>query len=172
LALTDQQTFVTEVATKHGKRLRRFLAARLRNAADVQDLAQEVFLRLMRVARHESIRTPEAYLFTVASHVLYEHMLRRAAVPESPDALTALAEMPAEQDCDLAAQLDLQRRLQKVDAALEELAPKAHAAFVLQRRDGFSLDEIARQLGVSRPMVKKYLAKAMLHCRQRLEPHE
>jgi DNA-directed RNA polymerase specialized sigma24 family protein len=43
---------------------------------------------------------------------------------------------------------------------------------VLHRRDGFSLEEIASQLGVSRPMAKKYLAKALLHCRRRLEELE
>jgi len=39
------------------------------------------------------------------------------------------------------------------------------ATFVLHRRDGLTLEEIGKQLGVSRPMVKKYLAKALIQCR-------
>jgi RNA polymerase sigma-70 factor (ECF subfamily) len=42
-------------------------------------------------------------------------------------------------------------------------------AFILHRRFGFTLEEIAEQLGVSRPMVKKYLVKALVHCKQRVE---
>jgi hypothetical protein len=34
LKVDGRQAFVTEIATKHGTRLRRYLAARLRNAAD------------------------------------------------------------------------------------------------------------------------------------------
>jgi DNA-directed RNA polymerase specialized sigma24 family protein len=42
------------------------------------------------------------------------------------------------------------------------------AAFILSRRDGLSFDEIAERLGVSRPMAKKYLTKALLRFRQSL----
>jgi DNA-directed RNA polymerase specialized sigma24 family protein len=71
----EKSAFVTSMATEYGKRLKRFLAARLRNADDVPDLAQEVYLRLLRVNDHEAIRSPEAYLVTVARHVLHQHLL-------------------------------------------------------------------------------------------------
>jgi RNA polymerase sigma factor (sigma-70 family) len=56
-----------------------------------------------------------------------------------------------------------------LQGALEQLSPKAQAVLLLHRRDGYSLGEIAAQLGVSRAMAAKYLSKALLHCRQRLE---
>jgi DNA-directed RNA polymerase specialized sigma24 family protein len=56
LTVEGRREFVAEIAGKHGTRLRRYLAARLRNAADASDLVQEIFLRLLRVDRHESIR--------------------------------------------------------------------------------------------------------------------
>jgi DNA-binding CsgD family transcriptional regulator len=40
---------------------------------------------------------------------------------------------------------------------------------MLHRRDGLSFDEIAIKLGISRPMVKKYLTKALMQFRLRLE---
>jgi RNA polymerase sigma factor (sigma-70 family) len=58
--------------------------------------------------------------------------------------------------------------MQNVDKALGQLSDKARAALILYRRDGFSLEEVAAQLGVSLAMVKKYLAKAILHCRQQM----
>jgi DNA-directed RNA polymerase specialized sigma24 family protein len=43
---------------------------------------------------------------------------------------------------------------------------------MLSRRDGLSFDEIAARLGCSRPMAIKYLMKALLQLRQRLEAAE
>ncbi|MGH3429864.1 MAG: RNA polymerase sigma factor [Mycobacteriales bacterium] len=170
---TDKaQAFVTDIATQHGRKLRRYLAARLRNAADVPDLVQEVFLRLMRIERHETIRNPEAYVMTVAGHVLHQHRLRLATTPESLSAIDVLVDLQAAIETDPVAAIDAQRRLQARDEALERLAPRLHATFVLHRRDGMTLEEIAKILGVSRPMVKKYLAKAVLRCREHLQPEE
>jgi RNA polymerase sigma-70 factor (ECF subfamily) len=172
LKVEDKQAFVAEVATRHGQRLRRYLAARLRNAADVPDLVQEVFLRLIRVRRHESIRNPEAYVMTVAGHVLHQHTLRTASAPESLSAVDVLVDLQTAIETDPVAQIDAQRRLQNLDLALERLAPNVRAAFVLHRRDGMTLEEIAQRLGASRSMVKKYLAKAVLQCREHLGPRE
>jgi RNA polymerase sigma factor (sigma-70 family) len=171
LKVDDRQAFVADIATKHGLRLRRYLAARLRNAADASDLVQEVFMRLMRVDRHESIRNPEAYVMTVAGHVLHQHTLRCAAAPEV-SGVDVLLELQTAIESDPVAQVDAQRRLEELDRALEQLAPNVHATFVLHRRDGLTLDEIATQLGVSRSMVKKYLTTAILQCREHFERDE
>jgi RNA polymerase sigma factor (sigma-70 family) len=168
----EKQAFVADIATKHGRRMRRYLAARLRNAADASDLVQEVFLRLMRVERHESIRNPEAYVMTVAGHVLHQHTLRSAMAPISASAVDMLVDLQTAIETDPAAQLDAQRRLQDLDRALEQLAPNVHATFVLHRRDGMTLEDIADELRVSRSMVKKYLAKALLQCREHLKREE
>jgi hypothetical protein len=47
-----RQSFVSNIANRYGDRLRRFLSRRLRNVSDAPDLAQEVFLRLLRVEHH------------------------------------------------------------------------------------------------------------------------
>lgn len=172
MPIEKARAFVTDIATQHGRKLRRYLAARLRNAADVPDLVQEVFLRLMRIDRHESIRNPEAYVMTVAAHVLHQHTLRLRTAPESLSAADVLVDLESAIESDPGALVDAQRRLEELDCALERLAPNLHATFVLHRRDGMTLEEIAKILGVSRPMVKKYLAKAVLRCREQLEPKD
>jgi RNA polymerase sigma factor (sigma-70 family) len=165
LQADEKQVFVTEIATQHGRKLRRYLAARLRNAADVSDLVQEVFLRLLRVDRHDSIRNPEAYVMTVASHVLHQHALRLATAPQTVAAIDVIVDLHGAIETDPVAQVDARRRLEQLDHALSQMTPNVHATFVLHRRDGLTLAEIGKQLGVSRPMVKKYLAKALIQCR-------
>jgi RNA polymerase sigma factor (sigma-70 family) len=170
LALTDKHAFVADIEKQHGQRLRRFLASRLRhNAADVQDLVQEVFLRLLRIDHHETIRSSEAYLFTVAFHVLHQHVLRRAAMPESVEITALIDQMESAPQSDPATSVETQQRIEELQGALRQLSPKAQAVLLLHRRDGYSLEEIGAKLGFSRAMAAKYLTKALLHCRQRLQ---
>lgn len=172
MALEDRQSFVTAIATKYGQRLRRFLSGRLRNAADVPDLAQEVFLRLMRVDNHDAIRSPEAYLFTVASHVVHQHTLRQAAIPASVDIMEVFTELQLLSEDDPATRADTQQRLEDLERTLAQLPAKLSTTLLLHRYAGLSIEEIGKHLGVSRPTAKKYLARALLHCRDAREDAE
>lgn len=162
-----QRAFLTAMAGQHDGKLRRFLRSRLRNAvADVPDLMQEVFLRLMRVPNPDSIRTPEAYLFTVAKAVLHQHRAQQAATPVAVDIVDVLAEIQEEGAIGPEGQLDAEQRLAELQRALSQLPRKAYVTLVLNRIGGMPLDQIGEQLGISRPMAKKYLAKALSACRR------
>jgi RNA polymerase sigma factor (sigma-70 family) len=164
----DRQAFVSAVATEHSGRLRRFLQARLRHAtSDIPDLMQEIFLRLMRLNHPETIRTPEAYLYTVAKAVLHQHRAQQNAVPEAVDIMDVLAELEDSHVFGPEAQLDAQQRLAEFHHSLSQLPRKAYATLILNRVAGLTLEEVAERLGISRGMAKKYLAKALSHCRPR-----
>lgn len=168
----ERKALVTELVTSQGRRLRHFLVSRVRNRADIPDVMQEVFLRLMRVPNHETIRAPEAYLFTVAHHVAMQMSLRDAARPVSMELGDVLGELQAVPEADPAQQISAQQSLEVLQRALEQLPPKARAAFLLHRRDGLSVEEIGERLNISRPMTKKYLVKALVHFRQALAEAE
>lgn len=163
----DNKTYVAAIATQHDGKLRRFLSSRLRHAiADVPDLVQEVFLRMMRVRNPEAIRTPEAYLYTVAKAVLHQHRAQLNAVPEAVDIMDVLAELEESRDLGPEAQLEAEQRLAELRLSLAQLPRKAYVTLVLNRVAGMPLEEVGRRLGISRPMAKKYLARALAHCRQ------
>jgi RNA polymerase sigma-70 factor (ECF subfamily) len=169
VATDDKQAFVSDIERQHGRSLRRYLASRLRNAAsDVPDLVQEVFLRLLRIEQHETIRSPEAYLITIATHVLHQHAMRETARPEAVDLMEATEELDLLSDHDPIEQADVNQRIQELERVLRQLSPKARAALILHRRDGYSVEEIGAHLKVSRAMAKKYLAQALAHCRKRI----
>lgn len=163
------RALITGLVASHGVKLRRFLLLRLRNAADVPDILQEVYLRMLRVPDVESIRSPEAYLFTVAQHVVQQHGLRQSATPPSIELSEMLNSARAVPDVDPVLELDAQQCLEQLQAELDRLSPKLRATFLLHRRDGLSLEEIAQRLGTSLPMVKKNLMQALMQLRQRLE---
>lgn len=163
------RALITGLVASHGVKLRRFLLLRVRNAADVPDMLQEVYLRMLRVPNVESIRSPEAYLFTVAQHVVQQHSLRQSAAPPSIELSEMLNSARAVPDVDPVLDLDAQQCLEQLQSELDRLSPKLRATFLLHRRDGLSLDEIAERLGTSLPMVKKNLMQALVQLRQRLE---
>ena len=173
MSVSDRKTFVDSLAREHGQRLQSFLAARLRYAAaEVPDLVQEVFLRLMRVPSHESIRCPRAYLFTVALHVLHQHKLGRSSAPREVDIDEALSELQVRAGENPATRLEVFDELEAFDRVLSQLPPRPYAIFVLHRQCGFTREEIAEQLGMSLAMVKKNLAVALAHCRRHFEAME
>jgi hypothetical protein len=112
----DKTSFVAAIAAQYGRRLRRFLSVRLRNVQDVPELAQEVFLRLLRVERHEAIRNPEAYLFTVASHVIHQYALRRTASPAFVDITEAASELTIPEGEDPVTKADNAQRIEHLES--------------------------------------------------------
>ncbi len=164
-----KHAFLTSVERVYGRRLRRFVSARLRNAAaDTPDLMQEVYLRLLRIDNHESIRNPQAYLFTVASHVLHQHALRQSTTLDSVNFNDAESRLHADVQTDPAVQVETEQAFEELGRSLQKLSPKAYATLILNRCEGLPLAQIGERLGVSRDQVKKYLARALLHVRKGL----
>jgi len=172
LGYEENQAVVAALVESHGRQLRRFLLSRVRNSADVPDIMQEVFLRMMRVPNVESVRSPEAYLFTVAQHVVREHALKASASPPSPDPVRILTEREGVTYSDPASEVHAQQCLERLQGGLDRLSPKVRATFLLSRRDGLSFDEIAARLGTTRDMAKKYLMIALNKLRLGLEEPE
>lgn len=159
---------VARLFAEHGGALQAFLFRRVRRQPDAADLAQEVYLRMLRVPDIEAIRNPESYLFTVASNLAKEHARhgyeeRSALDVQDPHVQEQLAELPS-----FAGDLDQQHRVERLREVLDQLPPKCRAVVVLQYWHHQSYLEIAQQLGISTHMVKKYLSQALVHCRRRM----
>lgn len=168
----NRSSFISEIAGRYGRQLRQFFSGRIRNRADAPDLAQEVFLRLMRLEHHETIRSPEAYLFTVASHVLYQHTLKQTRTPGTLDIEKVFAELKLSSGDDPSERVAAQQKLAEVERVLDELPARLSTTLLLHRLAGYSIEEIARELGVRRPTAKRYLALALARCRDACELDE
>jgi RNA polymerase sigma factor (sigma-70 family) len=165
-----KQAFVAAVERAYGAGLRRFLSGRLRHAAsEAPDIFQEIFLRLLQIKNHETIRNPQAYLYTVAGHVLHQYSLKRSIGPETMDPLELATELRSITAPDPADEADLAQQIVELGRALEKLSPRAYATLVMYRCEGMTLAEIGERLGVSHTMARKYLARAIMFCDQYLE---
>lgn len=152
--------WVDEIAHATGSDLLRFLRGRLSNTADAEDLAQEVYLRLLRVKDTAQILHRRAYVLRVAANIVMEwRMLARNRLTHSPDPLDYMAD-----DSDTSHQAWLEQQTAELEAALECLSPKCRAVLLMHRRDRYTYTEIAAKMGISVSMVKKYLVKGLAIC--------
>jgi len=140
--------------------LYRFLLRRVRRPADADDLAQEVFMRLLRVSKKERVANPLAYLYGIATHVVHEFRLHEAQCRVSYDsaAVERATEHPIEtSQNDLPDRLHLQLQLER---ALLRLPPGQRAVLLLVKRDGLSHEEAAKVAGLTVQTVEKYVVNA------------
>jgi RNA polymerase sigma-19 factor, ECF subfamily len=152
--------------TDYREKLQRRLRARLRSDQDAQDLAQEAYLRLLRIAEKDFVRHPQTYLFRIAINLVHELYTKELPLEDQADQNELEALEGNEPQPEQA--LTRQRQLHQVDAALKELPSKCQAVMTMSSRHGMTNKEIAAQLGLSTEMVKKYKAKGIAHCRKRL----
>ena len=151
--------------------LMRFLAFRVRNRAESEELAQEAYLRMLKLDQIHLIRNPRAYLFRVAANVLADSgriRKRRILTEDFRDGSVD----PPDRRADPFERAMWRQRMELVAGAVDELPENCRRALILHRRDGWTYNEIAEELGVSSSMVKKYLRKALVLCRRALAEEE
>ena len=152
--------FAESIFRGHARDLRRFLLRRVGQSQDADDLAQEVFARLLRVQDVELVCKPLAYLLGIAANVVSEFRQRKQHSPvlfdsEVTDEISANLEERTAQG--LAEQLDLKTRL---DRAFRQLPPTHRLVLLLVKRDGLSYAEAARTANLSVHTVEKYVVEA------------
>jgi RNA polymerase sigma factor (sigma-70 family) len=138
--------------------LRRFLAGRAGvRAADVEDVAQEVFLRLMRYEKAELVDHPQAYLYKVAANVATEWSIR------------ARNRLPHDQKW-LACLIDREQSVDEIERALNTLTPYQREVLKLYFVEQKTYAEIAMQLGESVRSVTRQFRKSYDKLRRELDP--
>ncbi|HXY96175.1 MAG TPA: RNA polymerase sigma factor [Steroidobacteraceae bacterium] len=161
-------SLVERLFAEHRGALQAFFRRRIRTKTDAPDLAQEVYLRMLRISDQDAIRNPVLYLYTVANNLVKEHAVldRRRAGGVDIDEIAEYEQLEALPGFD--ADLDTAQRLERLRVVLRQLRPKCQAAVALRFSHGLSYREVAIRLGVSPQMAKKYVAQALSHCRRRM----
>lgn len=152
------------VARRYTPVLRAFFAKRVYEQDDVEDLVQDVFLRLMQRDGAAPIEKVEQYIFQTAANVLRDRGRRRATrrqeahesydetVHDSPD-----TEFPPERV------LMGREAVTQVMVALEDLPERTRDIFILRALEQHKYCEIARMLRISTRATEKHMAKALAH---------
>lgn len=147
--------------------LRKFLIRRnSRWRADVDDISQEVFLRLLRYNKEELVQHPQAYLFRMASNVAAEWSI--AARARKPHDSKWLADLPGgDLPEDAAARVKAEEEMER---AINTLPPRQREILKLQFYEGLAYAQIAERLGTTPRAVKRSVIKSYQKLRSELNP--
>ncbi len=145
--------------------LRRFFSKRV-PAGDIDDLVQEVFLRMKVHGQDPPIERLDRYLFTVAASVLSDQARRRTVRHHGAHESLEENHHPIEDLTPERVLLD-REALQVVVAAIADLPARTRDVFVLHRFEEMTCGNIAALLGMSVSAVEKHIMKALrfLHWR-------
>ena len=167
---------------RHRGRIYQLGCRYLSDAAEAEDLVQQVFIKVYEnAAKFRGDAQVSTWLYRIAVNAALERQRKRRTVgiddvhPLGPDALASTANLEAEErsgwgrrpamagaDFDADPQLAAERRAVqgRLHEALEELSPTQRLAFVLRHWEGMSIREIAEVLGAAEGTVKSHLFRA------------
>lgn len=148
--------FVREVLPLEAA-LRGYLRNNRQSSADIADLLQEVYVRVYEAARKELPKSTKSFVFTTAHNLLVNRIRREKVVPlatvENLEALGIAADAPGPDETTIA-----REELRRVQAALDQIAPRSKEAIVLRQVEGLSGREIALRMGVAEKTAKRHLS--------------
>ena len=142
--------------------LKRFMLARQCDPADVDDLLQDLFVKLA-TAKTGPIANPRAYLYQMANNLLLDRRRGRQRQARRDDSWARsqfgqdLREDPAASPERVAIDRNL---LEQVEAALREMPDRTADILRRYRLEGQSQKVIAEQIGISLSAVEKHLQRA------------
>jgi RNA polymerase sigma-70 factor (ECF subfamily) len=131
------------------------------SVADAEDIVQEAFLRVSKVADVES---PKAYLATTTTRLAIDHLRSARVRRESyvgawlPEPLIESREPDPAERAEMADSLSMAFLV-----LLESLSPAERAVFLLHEVFAYSYTEIAEITGKSEPNCRQILARARHH---------
>jgi RNA polymerase sigma-70 factor (ECF subfamily) len=140
--------------------LMQFLQHHWRNRSDVEDLVQDVYVRLYESAQKEIPKHPRKFLFTTARNLLIDRARRAQIIPiealPDPETLDIAVDTPGPERNAIAR--DELRRLQE---ALDRLPARNREAVVLARIEGLTGREISQRMGLAEATVSHHLSNGI-----------
>ncbi len=159
----------TQQVLPHEPALRAYLHG-LAAPADLDDLVQETYARLLRARARGPVSHPRGLLFATARNAARDLFRRRAAANTFP-----IAEIDGSRVFDPAPGVaETVCRRQETDllaAAIAELPPRCREILVLRKFENLSHREIAARLGIAEHTVEAQLTKALRRCEEFFARH-
>lgn len=133
-----------------------------RDQNEIDDLVQEVFLRIAARRSAEVLENVAGYVFQTAASVLADRH-RRRTVRHADAHVEFDSDRHSSADFDAARILEARQSLQAAVAALQKLPERTRDIFILRRLEGHAFRDIASRFGISVSAVEKHMVRAVQH---------
>jgi RNA polymerase sigma-70 factor (ECF subfamily) len=167
---THYRTTLAEEAGPVRSWLTRYFRRRVRNAAEVEDMVQDVFTRMVARDSDEPVQHLGGYILKTASSVLTDWARSRAARAAGFH-VAFDAETHGEESIDPERLLGAKQDLQAVTLVLLRLPERTRTVFILRRLEGRRFQDIATHLGITVSAVEKHMVRAIHQLSLEMEKH-
>lgn len=157
---------VARLFREHNDSLVGFLAARLRSRQEAHEVAQEAYVRMLKLDESNAVSFLRAFLFKTAANIAVDRMRSRDRRQQLREAalFDAFREPPTPERT-----LVGEQEVAVIERVLAALPPKCRRAFLLNRIHGLEPAEIARQMEVAERTVRHYILQSLVKCRAALD---
>jgi RNA polymerase sigma-70 factor (ECF subfamily) len=162
----EHAAFVEHLFARYRAALHRHVGRLLGSWADAEDVVQETYSRLLRVAELERIENrARSYMFRIATNLAYDRHRRprEQSLDELGDSVPELGFVEGPE-----AVLDMERATEALCRTLLQLKPRCRQVFLLRTAEGLSYEAIAERLGSSKRTVEREMKHALDTCQRRL----
>jgi RNA polymerase sigma factor (sigma-70 family) len=139
-----------------------FLRRRVRLSVDIEDLAQETYMRLLRARDLGDVLNPQAYLLRVAGNIVIEWRERQPA----QDTVSEMDENQLIDQFDLECDLDAKITQERLNQVLAHIPTVTRAVLLLRFRDGLTRKQISEALAITERQTRRHLIKGYEYLRE------
>ena len=154
---------VTQAFFKHQTFLKRFISRFLTRPQDIEDAAQEAFLKAFAAEKKREVHSPKSFLFQVAKNVALQELTKKSKM--LTDYIEDLSDtaIPYEGRT-LEDVFAGEQRMALFCQAAATLPPQCRRAFLMRKVYGMSQKEIAKELNISISTVEKHHTTGLKRC--------
>jgi RNA polymerase sigma-70 factor (ECF subfamily) len=168
LTAGDHHAF-TQLYSKYLGNLYRYVSLFFSDKAAAEEIVQDIFIKIWEKRENlAGVKSFKQYLFKAAKNHLLNTIRNEQIKHKVLDYLQQRTEAAAH---DTQNRVDYRAYALAVEKAVRGLPPKRRRIFQLSVHEGYSLDEIAGILRISKPVVKKQLYAAYDFVRAYLQKH-
>jgi RNA polymerase sigma-70 factor (ECF subfamily) len=163
IAFRDQSRWFSEEILPHEGPLRSYLRQSLPSLADVDDLVQDCFARIVRARNTGTVRSPKPLLFAIARNAVRDFISRKTRAELIP--ITETGEFAVlEEGSDVVELVCRKQEIALLTDAIHSLPERCREVLLLRKIKGLSQKEIAELLGIAEHTVEALAAKGTRRC--------
>ncbi|HOY50637.1 MAG TPA: RNA polymerase sigma-70 factor [Prolixibacteraceae bacterium] len=163
----DHEPALEELFNYYYPRLYRFARSFLKIEDGIEDILQEVFIRVWDHRRKiRNTATFNAFIFTISRNLLLNELRNRLKDQKVRE--TLLKKSIAEEFM-VSGEVDFRELESKVEEIITQLPDNHREYFVMSRKEGLSNRAIAEKMGVSEKNVEYHLSRAVKILKEKLK---